>query len=511
MNSVIAKSKSRKLAFCVYLLFFFIYLLTTGGRIASSDGLTMFYVTQSLVERGEVAVPGGNTTVGKEGKLYSRYGLGLSLVAIPFYLAGKSGTAMVPPQWHDLAIKGMVSLTNAFVGAGACLLFFLFCLRLGYSERLAFWLVLGFGIGSFFFPYTKSDLTEPLQTLCLLGAAYGLFVYAKTEIPRWLIGAGIFSGMGLLTKVTFALDVVLLGLYLVKTLWKRSPRHIRNSLLQFALPIVAAGLVIFWYNYTRFGNIFDTGYGQEATLSGFSTPLYVGLYGILFSSGKGFFWFTPLAILGLIAFKKFILQYRREAFLFVAIVAVHLLLSAKFKSWAGEGSWGPRYLVPIVPFLLLPIGSLLQNGRRSVRYWFGVLALAGFLAQVAGISIYFGTYYREIGEYPYQREFTDPLFLYQSRFVPNYSQIVGQWRMLIRNTGKLFSPEKIELKVSREDARIPLAQEEVKQLRFTLDYWFAYAAYAGVNILPCLAGILVLLTGIGFCLKALWKEILRGG
>jgi hypothetical protein len=268
-----------------------------------------------------------------------------------------------------------------------------------------------------------------------------------------------------------------------------------------------AVIVVFSYNFARFGHILTTGYGREASLAGFSTPLYVGLHGILFSSGKGFFWFTPLAILGLMAFRKFAQPYRREAFLFGALLVINLLFYAKFKSWAGEGSWGPRYLVPLVPFTLLPIGSWLQTGLKSARYWFFGLMISGFLIQLAGVSIYFGAYYREIGEYPYQREFTDPLFLYQSRFVPNYSQIVGQWEMFTRNTEMLLSGKKVTLKLSPTGGRIPLADDAVEQLRYTLDYWFAYAVYCGMNIFLPIGGVLVLSLGIVFCFKTIWKEI----
>jgi hypothetical protein len=500
---------SKNSAFYVYLFFLLIYLLTTGGRIAGSDEQTMFYVTQAIIERWEVSVPEGNTIEGREGKLYSRYGLGPSLVAIPFYLAGKAGAELAPQHLQNLAIKSVVSLTNAFVGAGACLIFFLFCLRLEYSRRFAFWLTLGFGISSFFFPYTKSFLSEPLQTLCLLGAAYGLFVYAKTGASKWLLVAGFCNGLGVLTKVTFALNVLILGSYLLNVLLaERSNRRFGSRLLQFALPIVAAGVVVLWYNYIRFGSFGETGYGQYGTMSAFSTPLYVGVYGMLLSSGKGFFWFTPLAILGVMAFRKFAEQYRREAFLFGAVVAANLLLFAKFLAWGGEGSWGPRYLVPITPFLLLPIGFLLKTGSKSIKHWFHGLVTAGFLVQLAGISIYCGTYYREIGEFPYQREFTDPLFLYQSRYVPQYSQIIGQWRMLVRNAGKFLSGEKIVLNASDTGQRIPLQDDDINQLRYTLDYWFAYARCTGLSVFPGLVGIVVLLVGIGFCLRTIWRGIL---
>ena len=47
------------------------------------------------------------------------------------------------------------------------------------------------------------------------------------------------------------------------------------------------------YGVARFGTPFETGYGAQATAAAFTTPLLVGLYGLLLSSGKGVAWFAP--------------------------------------------------------------------------------------------------------------------------------------------------------------------------------------------------------------------------
>jgi hypothetical protein len=49
--------------------------------------------------------------------------------------------------------------------------------------------------------------------------------------------------------------------------------------------------------------------------------------------------------------------HRRDpqlALVAVAMLVANLIFHARFASWAGEGSWGPRYLVPFLPWLILP-------------------------------------------------------------------------------------------------------------------------------------------------------------
>src|SRR4051794_10795167 len=76
-----------------------LYLLCTSGQIFTPDGVLMLRVTQSLVDRHEVAVddlpiaPGSGTTQtvtkpdGTSVK-YAKYGIGLSIAAIPTYAIG---------------------------------------------------------------------------------------------------------------------------------------------------------------------------------------------------------------------------------------------------------------------------------------------------------------------------------------------------------------------------------------------------------------------------------------
>ena len=63
----------------------------------TQDGETFFLVTQAIVERGSVAVepePGGFQTInavpGVDGKRYAWYNLGISVLLIPNYIAGKA-------------------------------------------------------------------------------------------------------------------------------------------------------------------------------------------------------------------------------------------------------------------------------------------------------------------------------------------------------------------------------------------------------------------------------------
>src|SRR5436190_17787458 len=81
------------LAFFLALFLFGVYLFSFNGRITSSDGLSMFAVTESVVKRGDLSTDqmwtffGTKSVAAPEGEVYSKYGYGTSLFAAPLYAA----------------------------------------------------------------------------------------------------------------------------------------------------------------------------------------------------------------------------------------------------------------------------------------------------------------------------------------------------------------------------------------------------------------------------------------
>jgi len=328
-----SKSFNCPLDLQLFVFFLLAFLLLSSGIIASSDGVTVFNVTQALLERGALSISSGNAAHGLDGKLYSRYDIALSIGAMPLYLLGKLLANFVPQTMASLVIKGVVSLTNAFIGAMICLLFYKTGCRLGQRPRVAWYLTLAFASSTFFVVYTtKSFLTQPLETLCLAGSIYWLIAFRQKLKPGYLLYAGLFSGLGILTKLVFIINLLILAGY-VLTVSPQGQR--RKTLATFTLPVALSLALALLYNHARFGSILRTGYASGA--AGFTTPLLVGLYGLLFSSGKSLFLYAPATYMGLRSLAGFLKEHRTEGWLFIALIVVNLLVIAKYRDWGGEG------------------------------------------------------------------------------------------------------------------------------------------------------------------------------
>lgn len=419
-NIFIMKSeKGVALALSLFLLA--IYLLTYSGDIHSSDGLSMLSVTESLVKRGDydtnqilwMGLQQG--TFGRGGELYSRKGIGTSLVALPLAWLG-----LIVPLW------GFVQTTlllNVAVTALSGLLVFLYLRRLGYSWKVDLVVALLFGLGTMAWPYSKYFFSEPLTGLALLATAYCLLRFRETQATGDLALAGTFLGLAIATRLATAAiaPLFLFPLWAYSSPDRVSYRRLISSLAAFLIPLILWGLLLGGYNYLRFGNPLTTGYLPQES---FRTPLLTGLAGLLISPGRGLFFYCPIFLAVLPAFPAFLGRHRIEGSFFLSLVAIYILLYSKWFMWHGGFAWGPRFLVPIIPFLAITLAPLVERLRGGAKVAFASLSAISVAIQILGLSVHFGRFQETL----LQKGF--PLFALVTFWAPRYSPLLGQLSLL---------------------------------------------------------------------------------
>ena len=385
-------------AWWIGVFFLSCYLLIAGGHYGG-DGFWSYLTAESLVLDGDLVLgdrpflipemqnqftksEGGGVT-GAVGRRHSLYGLGLALLEIPFYLVGFGLAIFLPGIPKDYITMFTVSMTNVFVTATSCVVFFWFASRFYHKRSTLLWITGVFGLGSFAFPYASYGFSEPLLGLCFLGASAGLHHYARHKTASPLVWSGILLGLAVLTKIYSVIAIPIFAGYLWLACKPTSTKELTRVLVCFVAPVCLFGLLVAWYNYARFGGIFKTGYHlvDFSKLDGFLSysPFYVltGLYGLLVSSGRGLILFFPAAVLAPLALVRFSRSQRLEALLFASLICEHLLFFAGYINWDGGSSWGPRFLLVILPFLVLPLGSLMEgpDTRKVMVKFLGVLGL----------------------------------------------------------------------------------------------------------------------------------------
>jgi hypothetical protein len=216
---------------------------------------------------------------------------------------------------------------------------------------------------------------------------------------RWLLVAGAALGYLLFTKDEYALVAAIFGLWWLARRFSAlgragiAGRPMLATLLREGL-LLAMPIVFFYglddaYNYIRSGNPFLSGHLQHNIVQ-LDTPLWTGAYGLLLSPGKGLLWYAPPVLLGFVAFVRFWRTRRWEAALVAALFVPALLLYSVYWAWEGGVSWGPRYLLPYVPLLILVSGAALQ-GWAGWRGWqrggYRALVVIGGVVAIVGMMI----------------------------------------------------------------------------------------------------------------------------
>ena len=87
-SSRYSRSDTRRTAFGVGAAVTLAYLLIQQGQVTVSDGRDMLAVSQSIVHHGTLSVAPQFGVMGRGGHHFAKYGIGLSLLAVPFVAFG---------------------------------------------------------------------------------------------------------------------------------------------------------------------------------------------------------------------------------------------------------------------------------------------------------------------------------------------------------------------------------------------------------------------------------------
>jgi hypothetical protein len=341
------------------------------------DGQMMYKVTESLALRHTFQV---QDPAWHANEPYAYFGLGVSLLLLPFY--GLSSILTGDGSRLIVLYGPLVTALTAWV-------LFRLVRELGASASAAMAIALLFAFGTLAWHYSTTIFSEPLVALGMTAAIYWLRVYRRDARRRWLLASGIATAVTLLARWDSVLLVVApLALYaLYQVARAKRERPIVAALFTFGSPVVAVLAANLWYDWLRYGNVF-TITTKNALEGSFTTSLWTGLYGLLLSPGAGLILYVPLLLASAVSLRGFYRQARPEALLVLSLLVLRLLFYARWSSWDGR-EWGPRYLLPLLPLLLVPLICL--PARRWIRIGAVALAAVGVGVELLGQLVPYDT------------------------------------------------------------------------------------------------------------------------
>jgi hypothetical protein len=475
---------SRRVVWWLFAAFQFFYLLTSTGRVRTTDEYNTLYTTESLVLRGSTTVPQAvqlNNFYGRydlHGQPRAAYPPGQALLCTPWYALGQYLLARlpgVPADATDLVVAFSSCLSSATFSALTVAFFFRLLVGIGIPVRACLFAAAMLGLGTPIFAYSGWLFSEPLSAAVFVGVALLLLGRGSEPITlRTASIAGLVLGLATIVRPT---NVLAIPVFAVGVLVRDGKPALRAV---FALCATAAigVLALLAHNALLFGGPFQFGYPATAEgakrLNDFDTPLVKGLCGFLLSPGKSVFVFAPPVILALAGLRRLWKLERGAATVAMLFPLLYLLFFARFTQWEGGYCVGPRYMVPSLALLCLALGPVLAEGAARIRKIALFLLVLGALVQCVSLATSFMEDQVPHGRY-YDAQWT-------YRF--SYS-LSGQVHLLWKYLR------------SGEPARLGLGW----------DRWFVFLHKGGVSAKTLAVLGLVMLAGLGISLAGLARNV----
>lgn len=352
----------------------------SSGHFSNPDAHLRLAQAFSLVEgrgfsiKDDVGdITHGNIASAQDGRRYSVYAPGQILL-----FSATSQVALSVGEASELHPHYIAELLASFIGPlvhfiTAFLIYFVAkFLGRGSKEAVIISVIFAFGVMNL--PSSRDGYEHTYEAFFLLASVYSAWLSLKCRRANMcLLLAGILLGSGAMFRPNILIAAP--ALFFIAKAPSRA--------LLVGIGLLPAILCMLGYNYGRFGNLFETGYPQAWAIANpgvlntfdFSLQhLSTSLTGLLFSPGKGLFLFSPVLLSLFFWGPAASIRTRDVAIPILYIVISYVAFYASNFAWHGSiWSWGPRYLIPVIPFLVLalPLKELSWRARRIFKVLLG--------------------------------------------------------------------------------------------------------------------------------------------
>jgi len=387
-----------RVARAVFAATFAFYLLSSGREPPWGDGNIQYMVAESLVHRGSLAISRAwpdDLPRGRNGQYYSTYPIVASLVQLPGLVVLEAISA-VRPDARGLARPLTTHVACSAFGALTCALFYCLCRQRRLSRRASSAATAMLALGTTVWVYAHYSYSEIAQAALFTGFVLELLRVRDDPTPRRARWLGLYAGLVFSIKYIFAASVLGGVVYLALAL-RRDRRLVLRLALAGATTAVPFVILALVYNALCWGSPLTTGYTPYFATYWGENPA-VGLWGMILSPGKSLFLYSPPLVLGLAGLPRLWRDHRAACLAVIAAGAPVLAIYSRYKL-DGDYSWGPRFVIYLVPALGLSFAAVLDGWMRQPPRWrrrvvLAVTLTAGVAVQLLGNAFYWDHFIR---------------------------------------------------------------------------------------------------------------------
>ena len=427
MSLTIKNHNSKKLFVLIFSLTFFLFLFTSDGHRYTIDealGQEMAFRMTTLVPdptyiQGEskhyfhipIFNPHNNGQLCSNGITCYPISFFYSVTQVPFIAINHFSSVITPDTlildqndftdqhynfWRNSEKTDLVFM-ELFYGpiftALSISIFFLICLEYKFSTRTSIVLSLLLAFSTMIWAYSNTSLNVvPALSFVLLGYFFYKKSQSKHELKFLILSSGSLAFAFLIRESSILFVIPIWILILINLFRKQTKIY---SFICFTLPLLFSYFVsklIMSLKYIDTTSIDTTSIDTTSIDTSFVNDIFtvvtiliptnftflIHLYGLLFAPGLGLFVFSPILLTIFFTFPDFFRKNKTECILVLSFFLIHLVYFANIGvTWAGFIAWGSRYLLMIIPFLILPLGASLET--RNKKFMIVLLITLGLL------------------------------------------------------------------------------------------------------------------------------------
>ena len=292
-------------------------------------------------------------------------------------------------------------VSAAFITALAIVAFF-FCARELTDLSTSRLVTIAFAFGSSVWATASQGLWQHTPSILFQALAFW-FLLRDTEGGGWktLAPAGLFLSLATIARPPVLVIALVFSLFVLF--------YRRNAFLPFVLFALPPLILALIYNFLINGSPFVFGY-QEGAAQIFAFPRWEAIQGLLFSSGRGLFVYSPFLLLIPVGIWYGWRQPQRFFYIFLALAFV--AYTGIMAAWGSLGGWayGSRMLTDTLPAACLLIIPAIEkiHGKWRGALWGVVLLAAG--VQSLGLWDYGVRFHADPANSVWSIENNEPLF-----------------------------------------------------------------------------------------------------
>jgi hypothetical protein len=390
-----------------------------------------FDLTLAVVENRELSIDRYHVNTGDkalfQGHYYSDKAPGVSFLALPAYsvfraiwklCGGDSPTAVAIGR--DGRLDSRLSegdgnddvllnrafrwgqyvasvFTSGLAGASLAVMIFLAAKRQGRSEQDATAIAMALSIGTLVFPYSTTLYGHVPAAALTFAGLFTLWLYERPGSAAFF-ASGFCCSLATVCEWPAGMIAALIGLGTLlrfRRSWK---------ICLWASGAAVPAIVVLAYNQAAFGSPLALGYSNLATpafaigmshgLMGIGLPSISTLFEMLLGRARGILYTSPILLLatwGLVRRSKGLSTIARPA---AVVTPLFLMMSSGYFLWWGGAAFGPRHVIPTVPFWCLGLiliwprspGAIPQRDVTT-KSWFGHLVFACLAVSVMNMLL----------------------------------------------------------------------------------------------------------------------------